>query len=187
MAVEDVEGVEHHGEVVVHLRCAALGRLRGWDAMRCGAMRCDAMGWAEESLGGLDWAGGAGLAPGIRAEEVVWRGERQAGQAGRQAAGQTQTRQTDRRRPKLGRPPARLLRTTLKNWGPRAAPGLLATLLLTYDRTTGVAPAIACSLFFPFHSINSLSSFRVVARPARDTYIYLHTSIHTYKHTYIHT
>lgn len=135
--------------------------------MRCGAMR---WGGRRSRWGGLDWAGGAGLAPGVRAEEVVWRGERQAS---RQRGRHRQDRQTSTQAWPLAarRPPARLLRTTLKNWGPRAAPGLLATLLPTYDRTTGVAPAIACSLFF-FHCINSFPSFRVVARPACNTYIH---------------
>lgn len=162
--------------------CAVLRWADYGAGTRCAAVRCDGVGGGVAG-GGLDWAGGAGLAPGVRAEEVVWRGERQAS---RQRGRHRQDRQTSTQAWPLAarRPPARLLRTTLKNWGPRAAPGLLATLLPTYDRTTGVAPAIACSLFF-FHCINSFPSFRVVARPACNTYI--PPSIRPNIHTYIHT
>lgn len=96
VAVEDVEGVEHHGEVVVHLRCAALGRLRGWDAMRCGAMRWGGRRsrWgASTGREALGWRRGLG--------PKRWCGEG----SGRQAGSGADTDKTDRRRPKLGRSP----------------------------------------------------------------------------------
>ena len=185
VAVEDVEGVEHHGEVVVHLRCAALRWADYGAGTRCAAVRCGAMRWggrrsrwgASTGREALGWRRGLG--------PKRWCGEGSARQ-GRQAGSGADTDKTDRRRPKLGRQPARPpaandvkeLGTSRRAW--------LACDSPTYLRPHHRRGSCNCVFpFFSFHCINSLPSFRVVARPARDTYIppYLHPYVQTYIHT----
>ena len=109
VAVEDVEGVEHHGEVVVHLRCAALRWADYGAGTRCAAVRCGAMRWggrrsrwgASTGREALGWRRGLG--------PKRWCGEgsaRQGRQAGRQRGRHRQDRRTDVDPSLAARPPA---------------------------------------------------------------------------------